>query len=243
MMLNGCIVFMYSPCLPYKNSNILLLNFSLLAISLLPFYPFFCLIEPFISFFFCPWVAFCTATFSAPPFSASGKLKTIADGSALEGWQVGPYSPELHGGWASVVQWGLPVIHSQLLFLKAEIKAITLNNIGGHFEVKNVFRSWNVISFCERPSYSSSQHHQESFQFSSFPSWCTFIQTLSNPWHKDAQCLPLDHGILGVLLLLTVGEFKTQKAPGVQASMVQLFKTHLVHSLPFPKQGAPVSGS
>lgn len=67
----------------------------------------------------------------------------------------GPYSPEPHWGWASVVRWGLPALCSQPLYL-SEIKAITPNKTGGCFEMKKVFSTWHPISFCGRPSYSSS---------------------------------------------------------------------------------------
>lgn len=155
----------------------------------------------------------------------------------------GPYSPEPHRGWASVVLWGLPALCSQPLYLKAEIKAITLNKTEGYFEIKS--------SAARMPSPFVKDHltllHNTTrklhfqkllFYFMMHLDMNTFwpgIERCSvppdRPWGTGHTAPPDCRGV------------KTQKAPGVQTPMAQLFKHLLPTPYDFPAGGTPEPGS
>lgn len=132
----------------------------------------------------------------------------------------GPYSPDPHWGWASVLRWGLLALCSQALYLQAEIKTIPLNETEDHFEMKKVFSRWNAISLCERHHYVILLFFETQpgrFSFSKAPLLlhdAPHTNTLQPTTQRDAQRLQLDHGVLGTLLLLIAGELRPKRLLG-----------------------------
>lgn len=125
-----------------------------------------------------------------------------------------PYSPEPHRGWVSVVRWGLPALCSQPLFLKAEIKSISLNKTEGHFAMKKVLSSWNPSPFVKDHLTLLHTTTRKVFIFksSSFTSWGTFIQIPSDPRYKEMlSASRWTMGLLGALLLLIAGELRPKR--------------------------------